>query len=203
MSRKIKAPETFSEAKTLGDRLRLIISQLDITAKEFAEKCGMSYKILNEYLQNRRSPGGDKLKQIAEAFNVNLNWLLTGEGSPFLGFESAEAGKIVAEKEKTEEKIVSKAEKSVEKSASETSAVENVELVFEVLREIFHYPEEERYIKLLEKVGRMHGFDILFTPLFKKKEGKIRKKIITVKDAVEAYEEIDEFFKKMKERIPY
>lgn len=40
MSRKIKAPETFSEAKTLGDRLRLIISQLGITAKEFAEKCG-------------------------------------------------------------------------------------------------------------------------------------------------------------------
>ncbi len=41
------------------------------------------HPFLQHYLNGRSEPGADNLKKIAIQFDVNLNWLLTGEGEMF------------------------------------------------------------------------------------------------------------------------
>ena len=68
-----------------SNRLELIINELQLSPLAFAKKLGYSradkiYNILN----NKNKPSFDILADITINFeNVNLKWLLTGEGQPF------------------------------------------------------------------------------------------------------------------------
>ncbi len=65
-------------------RLKELQKALGISIKEFAQKSGISYTTMQSYLLNTRRPSAEKIKQIAKAFNVNSDWLLTGQGSMFI-----------------------------------------------------------------------------------------------------------------------
>jgi len=66
------------------DRLKILISILRITLKEFSQKTGIPYITLQHYLRGTREPGTENLQKIALQLDINLNWLLTGEGEPFI-----------------------------------------------------------------------------------------------------------------------
>jgi len=187
---------------SLGKRLKWVIKRLKLTAKEFSERCGISYRTLMQYLNDQRTPGANNLKPIAETFNINLHWLITGEGYPFVESEQV---KDTAGKEETSpaeslseslsEKEAGKEEKKVPK--------EELSFMFRCIEEVLALPEEERFKRLFEMVGEKYGISFLFHPSFGRGEGgKPRKVLETVKDVVEAYEEIDSFIRKAREKIP-
>ena len=66
------------------DRLKILISILRITLKEFSQKTGIPYITLQHYLRGTREPGTENLQKIALQLDINLHWLLTGEGEPFV-----------------------------------------------------------------------------------------------------------------------
>lgn len=58
-----------------------LLGSLKISKKSFAEAIGVSPSNVTEWLNRDGSrPSIDALRRISQAFNVNLNWLVTGEG---------------------------------------------------------------------------------------------------------------------------
>lgn len=61
-----------------------LLSSLKISKKKFAEQLGLSQGNVSDWF-NRPGyrPSIDALKRISDTYNVNLNWLITGEGEMF------------------------------------------------------------------------------------------------------------------------
>ena len=68
----------------LGERLKLVRERLGMTQKEFAEFLGVGIASVQRYEREERIPSGEFLKLLLDKFNININWLLTGEGSMFV-----------------------------------------------------------------------------------------------------------------------
>ena len=68
--------------KTLVNEL---LTALKLSKKKFAEGLGLSQGNVSDWF-NRPGyrPSIDALKRISETYNVNLNWLVTGEGAMFI-----------------------------------------------------------------------------------------------------------------------
>ncbi len=56
----------------------------------FAKKCGIPPSTMQTYITGTSIPKADHLAKIHSAYRINLNWLLLGEGQPFL--ETSEGG---------------------------------------------------------------------------------------------------------------
>ena len=70
-----------SYKSTIGDRLKKLIKQNNLTQKEFMEKFNAKYgysdseATVSQYVNNKRTPEVDKLIKIADYFNVSLDYL--------------------------------------------------------------------------------------------------------------------------------
>ena len=72
----------------VGRRLKEIRKHLNMSQKDFANKYGMSQQILSKY-ENGKSDISDRIKtSLADEFNININWLLTGKGTMILEEEA-------------------------------------------------------------------------------------------------------------------
>ena len=65
--------------------LNELLTALKTSKKRFSERLGLSQGNVSDWF-NRPGyrPSIDALKRISETFNVNLNWLVTGEGPMFI-----------------------------------------------------------------------------------------------------------------------
>lgn len=66
------------------DRIKLIRKELDLTQQEFAQKIGTSQNVLANYEIGRRNPSNSVINNICKTFNVNEEWLRTGNGEMFV-----------------------------------------------------------------------------------------------------------------------
>lgn len=65
-------------------RLKKILSLKGMNIKEFSESSGLAYRTAQNYLSGDREPNIAGLIKINTHLGVDINWLLTGEGVPFL-----------------------------------------------------------------------------------------------------------------------
>jgi len=72
-----------------AERLRKIIKDYELSVGDFAKKCNISNSSLQRYLQGINEPKLSFLKKLNFIFDVNLHWLLTGEGAPYKKKETA------------------------------------------------------------------------------------------------------------------
>ena len=70
------------EETTVADRLKFIRGSL--TKVEFAGALGINRNTLLQWENNKLFPRFEKLQKIHKIFKVNINWLLSGEGEPYL-----------------------------------------------------------------------------------------------------------------------
>jgi transcriptional regulator with XRE-family HTH domain len=68
---------------SLGSRVRSIRKDLRLSQKAFAEKLSVSSTTVTDIENGRVNPGFTFIANIAKVFNVNLYYLLYGEGSPY------------------------------------------------------------------------------------------------------------------------
>ncbi len=64
-------------------RLKKLREEKNLNQVEFASLIGISQAAISHYERGEREPTADIISKIADKLNVNLNWLLTGEGSMF------------------------------------------------------------------------------------------------------------------------
>lgn len=69
----------------IRSRLLLACKQLGIDKpKDFQAATGFPYRTAQSYLNGTRTPNAEGLAEICTRLRINLNWLLTGIGEPFV-----------------------------------------------------------------------------------------------------------------------
>lgn len=99
----------------LKERIKKLRKKLDMTQAEFAQKIGTSQNVLANYEIGRRNPSSSVINNISKTFDVNEEWLRTGEGKMFV--------------EVPEEDIYNKAAASVFKE-DDATAIEGLKLYY-------------------------------------------------------------------------
>ena len=69
---------------TLIDRFKMIRNTLGLTQKEFGKALNKTYIMIQNYEKGRRNISDGVLLNLQEKFNVNIDWMRTGEGEMFL-----------------------------------------------------------------------------------------------------------------------
>lgn len=62
------------------ERIKKIREVLKISQTEFSEVFEVSQKTISNWETGRNEPPMEKLKKFAEIYNINIHWLITGEG---------------------------------------------------------------------------------------------------------------------------
>lgn len=68
----------------MKERMRKLRRILDLTQQEFADRIGMKRNTVANYETGRNEPSSSVISLICREFNVNEDWLRTGEGDPFI-----------------------------------------------------------------------------------------------------------------------
>lgn len=69
----------------MGNRVKILLKNIGISQKKFAESIGLSPNSITEVVSGRvQNFSLEILSIISRLYNVNLHWLLTGEGDIFL-----------------------------------------------------------------------------------------------------------------------
>lgn len=68
----------------LKDRIKKIRKELDLTQQEFADRIGVKRGGIANYEIGRNEPTDSVISLICREFNVNEDWLRTGEGEMFI-----------------------------------------------------------------------------------------------------------------------
>jgi len=69
------------KSNEIGARLRAFRSGRGLNQQDFAAMMEVSYSMLQKYEQGRSLPGAESLAKLNQYFDLNINWLLTGQGS--------------------------------------------------------------------------------------------------------------------------
>ncbi len=83
-----------SERLELGARIGLAIDKSGVNQKDIADKIRVHPTELNRWIKGNRAPFFSRLPQISRLVNVNLDWLMTGEGEMRPGGEAGSFEKI-------------------------------------------------------------------------------------------------------------
>ena len=68
---------------SISERLKQVIEDKNLNIKAFSEISGIPYRSIQNYLRNEREPNVEALIRLKEAINIDINWLLTGEGKMY------------------------------------------------------------------------------------------------------------------------
>jgi transcriptional regulator with XRE-family HTH domain len=72
----------------IKDRIKYVRG--DLTQAEFAAKLSVSLGAVQHWEAGDQYPKGDILLRFYNVFKINVNWLLTGDGEPYLGYTKTE-----------------------------------------------------------------------------------------------------------------
>ena len=68
---------------SIGERIKKLRKHLDLTQQKFGERLGIKGNTVAQYELGRNEPIDAVLSLLCKEFNVNENWLRTGEGEMF------------------------------------------------------------------------------------------------------------------------
>ncbi len=69
---------------TIGNRIKRVRRALDLTQTEFASRLGLTQNTVTRYETGDRNPSAAVLSLIIKAYDVNEEWLRTGNGEMFV-----------------------------------------------------------------------------------------------------------------------
>lgn len=67
----------------MKDRIKLIRKNNNLSMEKFGEKIGLKKNSISQIESGINNPSEAAIKSICREFNVNENWLKTGEGEPY------------------------------------------------------------------------------------------------------------------------
>lgn len=79
----------------MKERIKKIRKALDLTQQEFAQNIGSTQNVLANYEIGRRNPSNSVINNICKTFNVNEEWLRTGNGEMFNPIPKSELESLI------------------------------------------------------------------------------------------------------------
>jgi len=83
----------------IGFHIKKIRKEKKMSQQSFADKLSTSSGHISDIENGKKIPGGSFFISLKREFNVNINWILTGQGSPYI---IGEDGKLDADPEVNE-----------------------------------------------------------------------------------------------------
>jgi len=65
---------------TIGDRINYVAANSGLTGSKFCKKVGISTGNLNGLINDDSNPSAKLCSRLLELYDININWLLSGEG---------------------------------------------------------------------------------------------------------------------------
>ena len=114
----INQPETeLSRENELSERIQIIIDLKGIQPSKFADEIGVQRSSMSHIIAGRNKPSLDFLQKVVQRYpEININWLISGIGEPFL-----------KEKNEKSENISTDIEVSTEFEKKKTKEIPNKE----------------------------------------------------------------------------
>lgn len=81
----------------MNERIRQLRKRFGLTQKEFAKRIGIKQNTVATYELGRSEPIDAVVSLICHVFNVNEDWLRTGNGAMFKGTEEAAVNRLCEE----------------------------------------------------------------------------------------------------------
>ena len=122
---------------TIGERIKTARKALDLTQKKFASEIGTSQNVLANYEIGRRNPSASVINNIYKTFNINEDWLRSGEGEPFV---------LINKEQQFTDAYIKNYSKNVQEAASPAL---NIEMRIRQLRKTLDLTQQE----FAEKIG--------------------------------------------------
>lgn len=72
----------------MNERIRQLRKALGLTLEAFGEKIGLTRSAVSNIENGHRQPTKQVVAFICREYNVNMNWLRTGEGEMFMDLDS-------------------------------------------------------------------------------------------------------------------
>lgn len=69
---------------TLGERIKKVRKELDLTQQEFCDRIGLKRNSISLVESDKRNPSNQLLLAVCREFNVSEEWLRTGDGDMFI-----------------------------------------------------------------------------------------------------------------------
>lgn len=90
----------------MNERIKQIRTELDLSTREFASKLGMSNGAISLLETGKRNPTSQFITSMCREFNVNEDWLRTGEGEMFIKLtREEEIAKLVVSLAQSDDEI--------------------------------------------------------------------------------------------------
>ena len=83
---------------TQGKRLKQVRQRLDFSQDEMGKVLGMSKQFLSNIENDRKNLNNEKLLNLLNTYNVNINWLLNGKGEMFISDKDDDFDKKIEQK---------------------------------------------------------------------------------------------------------
>lgn len=116
---------------SLGERAREVRKFYKMTQNEFAEKLGVSREYICRLEKDKESPSNSTLQCFDIFFNVNIDWLITGNGKMFGNLDLENAAPRI--RERTTESVI-----RAIKTGKDPVAEEEIAEAFKLLSSVFH-----------------------------------------------------------------
>lgn len=82
----------------MKDRIRLVMERAQLSQQDFARKLEISPASLSSIFTGRTNPTNNHVSAVHRAFpDINVNWLMFGEGDMYLPTAAAGSGENAAE----------------------------------------------------------------------------------------------------------
>jgi transcriptional regulator with XRE-family HTH domain len=66
---------------TIGQKIRQLATDNELSLRELAERSGIPYRSMQNYVSDNQQPGADALSKLRACLEVDLNWLLSAGDS--------------------------------------------------------------------------------------------------------------------------
>ena len=77
-----------------AQNIKKLRKELRLTAQALADNVGIALQTVQNYELGKREPSFAFMYYLLTVYNVNINWLMTGEGSMFIGQDKTDHTKI-------------------------------------------------------------------------------------------------------------
>lgn len=143
----VKKSRGLDDDLTPGERVKKIRDFFNLTQDGFGKKLSVNHSFISRIEKNNSAMGAEFLYELSNQFNVNINWLLAGDGPMFLsGLRLVDpVDPNVADSSTTEERT---------NKLLEMIAVLGKDMTEEQLRDVLKYAEEKKRLGELEELTK-------------------------------------------------
>jgi transcriptional regulator with XRE-family HTH domain len=145
------------EEQSIGQRIRFLMTGLNLKVSTFARALEVSETNIRNYLERGTKPSSDVLEKLANTFEqVNIVWVVTGKGDPFLPGASESTTSATT--------IEGKKNKGIQNTGNGNNTINNISLDSckrdlasaheKITLLTSQLADKERIIQLLERSGK-------------------------------------------------